>query len=459
MCWLPPHGLHLTLDGRGQVQRQPCGLLLPRLRAHLNAPGAGGLVLLGAFGSGKTTLSQGLAAPDVVVVPLRMLMRGGSLASRWEALAQDPDAVASGHLRVVLDGLDEVARPGDGDYARIFEAVARLAGPRWILTSRTGYFRTDDREPVPGQVDSLRRPGVETYEIAPLQPDPVARMLGAPPLPEICSSPILLRLCLEAQAQDARTPAEVVDRWLAHVGARLDDLEALAWSAFLDPHLSRESASFPDLRDPRWQHQPLGRLVVQDADGHWRFGHRSLYDCLVARVLAPRLLANQGQGPDDLTGLGLSEAMRVFCAGLVHRATGSCVTGTTAPPASARKTAPATTCAPTTATPLPRGQGRVSRLRMSGRRPCGESAGPATPGGTISCPVGPTRTSMAPHTPCQSTPCRPRGTARSAAPSETSSSAPPPPGGVVSIAAGWSWARAFLTPSSSAVQACVLAIP
>jgi formylglycine-generating enzyme required for sulfatase activity len=319
VSWIPPHGLRLTLDGRGQIRRHAAGLLLPHLRAHLAAPGPGGLVLLGAFGSGKTTLSAALAGPDVVVVPLRMLVRGGSLAARWQTLVGDPAAVAAGRLRVVLDGLDEVARPGDGDYRSVFDAVTALAGPRWVLTSRTGYFRTDGQHPVPGQVDSLRLPGVETLEIAPLQPDQVARVLGATPLPEICSSPILLRLCLEAQAQDAPTPAVLVDRWLAHVGARADALEALAWQAFRDTGLSQESASFPDLDHPGWQDQPLARLLVQDADGHWRFGHRSLYDYLVARVLAPRLTASQGEGPDELTGLGLSEAMRVFSAGLVAR--------------------------------------------------------------------------------------------------------------------------------------------
>ena len=319
MTWLPPHGVRLTLDGQGEVRRLPCGPLLPTLRSHLAAPGPGGLVMLGAFGSGKTTLAQALAGPQVRVVPLRLLVRGGALQQRWRALVGDPEALRADGVRLVLDGLDEVARPGDGDYAHLFERVTALAGSRWVLTSRTGYFRTDGRERVPGQVDSLSLHGVQTVEIAPLAPERVAQILGGEPLPEVCSSPILLRLCLEAQAQDARSPAELIDRWLHHVGARAPPLEDLAWRAFQDPRLSRESASFPDLDDPGWAGQPLARLVVQDADGRWRFGHRSLYDCLVARVLAPRLVANQGCGPDALTGLGLSEAMRVFCAGLVAR--------------------------------------------------------------------------------------------------------------------------------------------
>lgn len=317
MTWIPPQGRRLTLDRHGAVQRTPSGPLLPLLQAFLQAPGPGGLVLLGAFGSGKTTLSQALAAHGVVVVPLRMLVRGGSLAARWAALVGDPAAVAQGRLRVVLDGLDEVARPGDGDYTGLFDAITALAGDRWLLTSRTGYFRTDAREPVPGQVDSLGLPGVQTLEIAPLGPDEVAQVLGAAPIPEICSSPILLRLCLEASAQDARSPAEVVGRWLRVVGARAEALQPLAWRAFRDPVASRESASFPDLSDPGWRDQPLDRLVVQDPDGHWRFGHRSLYDYLVACTLGPRIVANQGRGPDDLSGLGLSEAMRVFCTELI----------------------------------------------------------------------------------------------------------------------------------------------
>jgi formylglycine-generating enzyme required for sulfatase activity len=290
---------------------------MPLLQTHLGTPGRRGLVLLGAFGSGKTTLSQALARSDVVVVPLRMLVRGGPLGERWKTLVGDPRAVSEGRLQVVLDGLDEVARPGDGDYERIFEQVTALAGPRWILTSRTGYFRTDDREPSRGQVDTVSRPDVETIEIAPLSVEAVGRVLGAAPLPEICSSPILLRLCLEAQAQDARSAADVVARWLVWQGARVEELTSLAWRAFRDPAVSRESASFMDLGHPDWRAQPLERLLVQDPDGHWRFGHRSIYDFLVARRLARALTANQGRGPDELTGLGISEATRVFCTSLI----------------------------------------------------------------------------------------------------------------------------------------------
>jgi formylglycine-generating enzyme required for sulfatase activity len=88
-------------------------------------------------------------------------------------------------------------------------------------------------------------------------------------------------------------------------------LQALAWRAFLDPEASREGASFAarELEDlPR-------HLFVEDLDGRWRFGHRSLWDALVAREIGPRLAAGQGAGPDALTGLHLSGAMRAFLAG------------------------------------------------------------------------------------------------------------------------------------------------
>lgn len=321
MTWIPPRGLRLSIGPDKRTVREPIGPLLPYLRAFLGGPpgeGPHGVVLLGAFGSGKTTLSAALAGPGVAVVPLRLLVRGGGLEARWRALVGDPAAVAEGRLRVVLDGLDEVARPGEGGFAGLFEDITALAGDRWLMTARTGTFRTDGSAAGEHQVDSLGLAGVETLEIAPLDPAEVARALGRPPLPEICTSPVLLRLCLEADLADARTPAELVEGWLRWTGCELERLTEAAWLACDDRGLSEESASFPpDAPAGLLAGQPVERLLVSDADGRLRFGHRSLYDFLVARKLAPWIAGNQGGGPNAASGRHISEAMRVFLAGLV----------------------------------------------------------------------------------------------------------------------------------------------
>ncbi len=322
MSWIPPRGTRLSLTSRHEVKREPVGPLLPYLRAFLGGEGEGGMVLLGAYGSGKTSLSAALAGPGVVVVPLRLLARGGRLEARWEAMVGDPEAVARGELRVVLDGLDEVARPGEGSFQGLFEAITALAGPRWLMTARTGTFRTEGREAGAHQVDSLGLPGVETVEIDPLAPEEVEQALGWSAIPEAATSPILLRLCLEAPdaTRGAPDPAGVVAAYLAALGCDLDRLEAAAWLAYDDRGLSEESASFPpDADRGLLRGQPVERMMVRDADGRWRFGHRSLYDFLVARRLGPWIAASQGGGPGLATGRHVSEAMRVFLAGLVRQ--------------------------------------------------------------------------------------------------------------------------------------------
>jgi len=327
MAWIPPRGWRLTLAARDDVNREPIGPLLPYLQRFLSGddpPGEGrrrGVVLLGAFGSGKTTLSAALAGPRTVVVPLRLLARGGRLEERWQTLVGDPAAVRAGTLRVVLDGLDEVARPGEGGFNGLFEDVTALAGDRWIMTARTGTFRTSGRRAGLQQVDALTLSGVETVEIAPLALEEVSQALGRQPAsPEICSSPILLRLCLEAGLADAPSPAALVEGWMRWTGCDLDRLTEAAWLAYTDRGLSEESASFPaDAHAGLLADQPLDRLMVRDADGRLRFGHRSLYDFLIARKLTPWIEGNQGGGPNAASGLHVSEAMRVFLAGLVRQ--------------------------------------------------------------------------------------------------------------------------------------------
>jgi formylglycine-generating enzyme required for sulfatase activity len=56
---------------------------------------------------------------------------------------------------------------------------------------------------------------------------------------------------------------------------------------------------------------------VTELDGRLRFGHRSVYEFLHASRIAPRLRENQGKGPDSISGLRITEAIRVFLVGRV----------------------------------------------------------------------------------------------------------------------------------------------
>lgn len=265
MSWLPPMATSLRRDGE-HLTRTPAGPLEPLLDAHLRA-GSGGLVVLGSFGSGKTELSKRLGARvGVPVVPLRVLARNPGI-----------DLVGTSDV-AILDGLDEIGRPGEGGAQALVERATK--GLRaWILTSRPGHVRTDLSEPDPLQLDCFHLPILEI--------DPYPPPEGAPAW--LAEHPVLFPLW-RAGHHGAR-PMEIIESFLPDI----DALEALAWGAFLDG-----SASF----GPPTAH---AHIFVQDLDGRWRFGHRSLYDALVARHLAPRIA--------DHAGLALSGAMRVFLAG------------------------------------------------------------------------------------------------------------------------------------------------
>lgn len=287
------------------VARVPAGPLLPLMeraltgvkgperwpRERLDPADTGTLVVLGAFGSGKTEGARRLgAALGVPVIPLRILARAPDLE---RALAE----LLGGSDVAILDGLDEIGRPHEGGVPEFFARVTRPLR-RWVLTSRPGHVRTDVAESDPSQLDCF---GLPLVEIAPY-PLPA----GAP---SFCGeNPVLLAIWQRGARGDS--PRGLVGDHLGRTG-RIDDLEALAWGAFVDPERSRESASFAA---EEIQGLPPD-LFVEDLDGRWRFGHRSLYDALVARRLGARLAAGQGGGPDDCTGLAISGAMRVFLVG------------------------------------------------------------------------------------------------------------------------------------------------
>lgn len=317
MSWMPPQGAWLRRKPGG-VAREPAGALLTLMERALTggnlhfptpeAPGAGSrapgrehdypepgacgrLVVLGAFGSGKTESARRVgAALGVPVIPLRVLARSPDLERTLETLAGGADVA-------ILDGLDEIGRPDTGDAPAFVEQVTRPFR-RWVLTSRPGHVRTDVSAHDLTQVDCFHLPLVE------ILPYPVPQGV-----PSWCGdSPVLLAMW--GSGARGATPGALVADYLGPTGA-VDALEQLAWAAFVDPGRSVESASFSAaelVSLPAW-------LFVEDLDGRWRFGHRSLYDALVARRLARRLAAGQGGGPDDLTDLVISGAMRAFLVG------------------------------------------------------------------------------------------------------------------------------------------------
>ena len=285
MSWLPPSGTWLRRQGRTLV-RTPAGPLEP-LFARALADG-GGLVVLGVFGSGKTELARRVGANlGVPVVPLRVVARAPDREALLARLIGSSEAA-------ILDGLDEIGRPDDRSAADFFAWVTSRV-PRWVLTSRPGHVRTDLSDPDPGQVDAFDLPLLEI--------DPYPVPADAPPF--CAENAVLLSLWLRGARGE--TPAALVAN---HLGGAIDSLEELAWRSFFDRDPSHEGGSF---RTEELVGPP--NLFVEDLDGRHRFGHRSLYDALVARRLARLLAANQGHGPDALTGVHLSGAMRVFLAG------------------------------------------------------------------------------------------------------------------------------------------------
>lgn len=344
MSVIPLSASELTLYGR-RLESDSTGPLDDSVRAHLRS-GRGGLVVLGTFGSGKTALCDRLAhcadTPACSVVPLRVVARATSVAEgiRRAVGAQRFAEIQAGERFLLLDGLDEVARPGDGSYPAFFDQLVEQAGRCWVLTSRPGHFRTDASEPLDDQVDTLTMAGVRTLVIDPIPLEEAHRRLAevggarllesVEGLEHLVRSPILLNVVYAAlpfiEPGRPIQPWGVFDAWLRyalHTGpehpAALSHLQSLAWSAFRDNRFSAEGASFPadEVARLRLPDSLRRALFVTDLDGRLRFGHRSLYDFLVATHIAPQLAANQGRGPDDLSGTHISEAMRVFLVGQV----------------------------------------------------------------------------------------------------------------------------------------------
>lgn len=336
---LPLSASRLELLG-DQLRTTPQGDLDARVRAHLAGEGPPGLVILGPFGSGKTQLCARVAGEDATVVPLRDV-------ARWPDPVDGLERVIGGHRLaearagqrvLLLDGLDEVPSPAGGHPA-FFHAVTEAAGPRWVLTSRPGHFRTEAGDPSPDQVDTLRRTDVVTVEIEPLPMsvvrDALARLPGGEQLvrtvdglAELATTPLLFTVVHAAlpfiEPGRPIRPWGLFDAWLRHALRTgyghervIADLEDLSWDAWV------ASGYLPEV--PTWgrgevAHLPAsirGALLVTDLGGRVRFGHRSVHEFLLACRIAPRLAENQGQGPDALSGRVITDATRAFLQGRV----------------------------------------------------------------------------------------------------------------------------------------------
>lgn len=339
--------LHL-IDGH--VESEPAGPLFDVVRGLLCADAPVGVVLLGDFGSGKTTLCRKLSELDAegvrpaTYVPLAVLARAGTLDEGLKRTVGDARLAEArdGRRVLLLDGLDEVPDAAAGGTPELFDALTRQVGPRWMLTSRPGHVRTDDACD-PDQADSLMRPDVVTLLIDPLDRDTVQRELGQLPngdtllttvdgLEDLTASPLLLQIATAAlrHIQPGR-PIDawgVFDAWLRHAlrtGPDHDDalqrLEDLAVEAWAESGWSPEATSFraEQLAAARLPPELRRTLVVTELDGRIRFGHRSVFEYLLASHIAPRLLANQGHGPDGLTGRRITDATRAFLVGRVGR--------------------------------------------------------------------------------------------------------------------------------------------
>lgn len=320
-----------------QVEAEPCGLLLDTV---VSALATGRCVLLGPFGSGKTHLLHRLGTEGVgTVVPLRMLdTRRPIRDCLLEILgASRLQRAIDGESPLLLDGFDEI----DADprtLTAIFAELLENVGPRWLLTSRPGHFRTAHMVD-PHQVDTLTAEHqTPTFLIDPLPRRIVAEQLsalGGPRLVEsvdgladLATSPMLLRVVHAAwpHIQPGR-PLQawgLFDAWIRNTlrtGPAHEEvvgrLHELAWSIVENSGFRPTGIRFDEALADRFR-IPQGlraALFVHDLDGRLLFGHRSVLEYLVAGHIAPRLTANQGQGPDSLSGFLLTEATRAFLVG------------------------------------------------------------------------------------------------------------------------------------------------
>jgi formylglycine-generating enzyme required for sulfatase activity len=333
---------YLRRDG-DVLATEPAGPLLDVVDRHVAGHGPPGLVVLGPFGSGKTHLCGAVAAnvaraQPATVVPLRDVARHGATVEDGLLRVVGPARLAEareGRRVLLLDGIDEVPTPSGGHPA-FFAALIAAVGPRWVVTGRPSHFRTDLAEPVPEQIDVLGDPSVALVCIEPLSMETAEAAVAQLPsghrlldtvegLLEIATSPLLLDAVRAAlpfiEPGRPILPWGVFDAWIRRslsTGPRHEEamfaLEELAWNAFIRHGRSMDVPLFDpgQLDDPRLPASLRRALFVTELDGRHRFGHRSVYEFLLAVHMAPMIRANQGQGPDELSGVRITDAIRQF---------------------------------------------------------------------------------------------------------------------------------------------------
>lgn len=331
---LPLTATALTIDG-ARLDETPAGELEPLIRGRLEQ---GPTVLLGPFGSGKTHLVDRIAAhTPATPVPLRLLDPNRPFVDALVAVIGRArlEAAQEGTRPLLLDGLDEAAFAPSSLQER-FHEILEVAGPRWLLTSRPGFFRTE-WEHAEDQVDSLTE-GIPTFRIDPLPHRVVQEQLYAyggctvlesvDGLADLATSPLLLHVVGSALPHiHLDRPIDawgLFDAWIRRglwTGPGHDEvvdrLQELAWAVCVEhgfrPTALRFTAEM--VRRAQIPARLRSALMVTDLDGARRFGHRSVLEFLVAGHLAPRIHANQGCGPDELSGFLLTEATRAFLVG------------------------------------------------------------------------------------------------------------------------------------------------
>jgi hypothetical protein len=323
------------------LESEPAGDLFAAVRAHVAGDGPPGLVVLGTFGSGKTQLCSNVASTSEIpatVVPLRDVARHGSIEDGLTKVVGKTrlEEARDGRRVLLLDGLDEVPPPRLG-YGAFFHELVDRSGPRWVLTSRPGHFRTDPAEPAPDQVDVLGREDIATLVIDPLPTRVAHDAIGALPggahlidsvegLAQLATSPLLLHVVHAALPFiEPGRPIQawgVFDAWIRYglsTGPGHDRVvNALEQLAMLTFEARGRTMEVPTFHCDELDALPVEvrrALLVTELDGRWRFGHRSVYEFLLASRFGPAIRMNQGYGPDSLSGVRITEAIRVFLVG------------------------------------------------------------------------------------------------------------------------------------------------
>ena len=307
------------------------------------------VVLVGPFGAGKTTLCHALEGQrrtrddlPLVRIPLGGLDAGRPLAAQLQQRmgTHVVQRLREGTCIPLFDGLDEVVRAAEHPPSSIAEDLRTLARCPWVITSRPSHVKTHALH-APGAFEPLDLPHTKTLFIDPLDPhivqEALRRFTGTtrlvttvPNLLELSRSPLFLQMLTEAHPWiEPGRPIEawgVFDAWLQRVlhsgpdhAEALMRLETLVWETFQGHHHTIGDATFDSLQVKRMQlPESLKRaLLVTELNGRHRFGHRSLFEHLVATRLTERLAANQHHGPDALTGISLTDATRAFLVGRV----------------------------------------------------------------------------------------------------------------------------------------------